>query len=139
MMFDETRLREALRLQRKSYQLLLWAKEAVREGWLKMAELHGSMSTSEAARSWIERNLSSLPPEARPEPAQARCVDLLRDIRVPSRRSAASRAACRPWARDPAPPRPRAWHLATSQASRRGRANWGARAKPWQGPRSRRC
>jgi hypothetical protein len=69
-MFDDTRLREALQLQRKSYQLLRWANKAVREGRLKVAELHGNMSTSQAAHSWIERNRSSLPPEARPEPGQ---------------------------------------------------------------------
>ncbi len=53
-MFDEARLREALQLQRKSYELLLWANRAVKEGRLKLTELHRNMSTSEAARSWIE-------------------------------------------------------------------------------------
>jgi hypothetical protein len=66
-MFDEDKLREALELQRKSYRLLRWANEAVLARRLKLVELHGNMSTSEAARSWIERNLSSLPPDARPE------------------------------------------------------------------------
>jgi hypothetical protein len=69
-MFDEDRLRETLQLQHKSYELLRWANRAVKEGRLKVAELHGKMSTFEAARSWIERNLSSLPPEARPAPDQ---------------------------------------------------------------------
>jgi len=53
-MFDEARLREALQLQRKSYELLLWANRAVKEGRLKLTELHGNTSTLEAARSWIE-------------------------------------------------------------------------------------
>jgi len=69
-MFDEARLREALHLQRKSYELLRWANQAVKEGRLKLTELHGNMSTSDAARSWIGRNLSSLPPEARPAAGQ---------------------------------------------------------------------
>lgn len=69
-MFDETRLREALALQRKSYELLRWANEAVKERRLKFADLHHNMSASEAARSFLERNLGSLPPQARPEPAE---------------------------------------------------------------------
>src|SRR5690348_1547536 len=69
-MFDETRLREVLELQRRSYALLRWANHAAKEGRLKFSELHGNMSTAEAARSWIGRNLSSLPPEARPSPEQ---------------------------------------------------------------------
>jgi|SRR5712664_1393901 len=69
-MFDEARLREVLQLQRKSYELLRWANQAVKEGRLKLTELHGNLSTSEAARSWIARNLSSLPPEARPTAEQ---------------------------------------------------------------------
>src|SRR5215813_15516457 len=69
-MFDQEKLREALELQRKSYRLLRWANQAVLDGRLRLTELHGNMSTSEAARSWIERNMSSLPPEARPEQDQ---------------------------------------------------------------------
>src|SRR4051812_26967944 len=70
IMFDETRLREALALQRKSYELLRWANEAVKERRLKVPDLHHDMSASQAARSFLERTLGSLPPQARPEPDQ---------------------------------------------------------------------
>jgi hypothetical protein len=42
----------------------------VKERRLKFAGLHGNMSTAEAARSFLERNLGSLPLQARPEPAE---------------------------------------------------------------------
>jgi hypothetical protein len=69
-MFEESALRRTLQLQRKSYELLRWANQALKERRLKFADLHSNMSTWEAARSWIERNRSSLPSLARPDPDQ---------------------------------------------------------------------
>jgi hypothetical protein len=65
-MFDADRLRTTLELQRKSYELLRWTNQALKAGRLRLLRSHEGTGPAEAARGWLARNLSSLPPGVRP-------------------------------------------------------------------------
>jgi hypothetical protein len=69
-LFAPDRLQQALQLQRDSYELLLWANQQVKARRITLSQLHGNLNTHQAARSWIERNLASLPAGLRPAPDQ---------------------------------------------------------------------
>jgi hypothetical protein len=63
---DRTRLEEALDLQRRSYNLLLWLAEAVPRGFISFNTAHDYASSSESAKVWIEEHFDNLPSGSRP-------------------------------------------------------------------------
>jgi len=65
-MLDPTELAEAIELQRKSYELLHWVGKSLKKGVLLFDVVHDAMSTSHAAKAWIERNLDNMPEAVRP-------------------------------------------------------------------------
>lgn len=63
---DRGGLEEALELQHRSYQLLLWLSEAVPRGFVSFNTAHEYASAAESARAWILEHLENLPPRGRP-------------------------------------------------------------------------
>ncbi len=66
-MFQRDEIRQAVRLQEKSYRLLRWVGRQLKSGALKFDQIHQAMSMGEAARQWLGRHWDSLPQDARPE------------------------------------------------------------------------
>ncbi|MBC7528910.1 MAG: hypothetical protein H7308_15350 [Chthonomonadaceae bacterium] len=65
-MFDAGKLAQVIDLHQKSYGLLKWVGDALESGSLNFERVHSSLSFSEAAQDWIERNFESLPTVTRP-------------------------------------------------------------------------
>lgn len=57
-MLDRIRIEEALDLQQRSYQLLLWLSEAVPRGFVSFDTAHDYASSADAAKAWIEEHLT---------------------------------------------------------------------------------
>jgi len=66
-MFQRDEIRQAVRLQEKSYRLLRWVGRQLKSGAVKFDQIHQAMSMGEAARQWLGRHWDSLPQDARPE------------------------------------------------------------------------
>ena len=69
-MFDQQQLATVLRLHEKSYELLKWAKTALKQGTISFSVLHTATDSTSAAAEWIQRHLANIPNVARPEPSE---------------------------------------------------------------------
>src|SRR4051794_28996123 len=76
-MFDIPELQETVLLHQKSYELLRWVAASLRQNTLSFDVAHESMTTSDAAREWVQRHLQNIPPTARPKTAQLEKFGLL--------------------------------------------------------------
>ena len=65
-MFDQQQLTTVLRLHEKSYELLKWAKAALKQGTISFSVLHTATDSASAAAEWIQRHLANVPSAARP-------------------------------------------------------------------------
>ena len=65
-MFDANKLTQVIHLHQKSYGLLKWISDSLESGSLNFERVHASLSFSEAAQDWIERNFESIPAVTRP-------------------------------------------------------------------------
>ncbi len=69
-MFDQKILSSVVELQEKSYKLLKWVNEGLKQGKVNFSKIHTTMSAAEAAQEWITRNYENLPTDIRPEKDQ---------------------------------------------------------------------
>ena len=66
-MLDREELIQAVDVQRRSYNLLLWLRTAISKGIIRIDRAHDYMDEAEAAQDWIEGHYLNLPPNCRPE------------------------------------------------------------------------
>ena len=69
-MFDRKQLETVLRLHEKSYELLKWAKSALKQGTITFSVLHTATDSVSAAMEWIQRHLANIPSTARPDASE---------------------------------------------------------------------
>ena len=67
MMLDPVALSRAVDLQDRSYQLLLWMADAVKNGFIKFTTAHNYGTLPEACENWIISHYSDIPHRARPD------------------------------------------------------------------------
>jgi hypothetical protein len=66
-LLDPIAIARAVDLQERSYQLLLWMADAVKQGFIKFTTAHDYASLPEATEKWITRHYLDIPPRARPD------------------------------------------------------------------------
>jgi hypothetical protein len=71
-MLERAQVEEAVELQRRSYQLVLWLKDAVRRGFVAFDTAHEYATTAESARAWILEHWANIPPRCRPLESKGR-------------------------------------------------------------------
>lgn len=64
---DLAELSEAVELQRKSYGLLLWMAERIRQGTFAFHATRHYGTAMEAAREWLRTHAAEIPPSLRPD------------------------------------------------------------------------
>lgn len=69
-MFDPKEIETAFGLHERSYRLLLWLNAALRRSAVRYDEMHGVLSSAEAAREWLTAQDKSLPADLRPKEAE---------------------------------------------------------------------
>ncbi len=65
-MFNFQRLARVLELHEKSFALLRWVRDSLKQGKISFSVVHQSSDTAVAAEEWIRRHLGNIPVEARP-------------------------------------------------------------------------
>src|ERR671932_423381 len=65
-MLDPAELEEAVDLQQRSYELLLWVSRAIDRGFIAADKAHEYSSGRASAYDWLERHYFSLPASCRP-------------------------------------------------------------------------
>jgi len=65
-MFDPARIRLAVDLQARAYELLMWLDTAIGRGFLAPEAAHDFVTLDQAALDWMSRHFQNLPPKARP-------------------------------------------------------------------------
>src|SRR5262245_34214653 len=65
-MLDRARVEEAVELQRRSYELMLWLGQAVRRGFVSFDTAHEYAAAADSARDWILEHWANIPPRCRP-------------------------------------------------------------------------
>jgi hypothetical protein len=65
-MLDRARVEEAVELQRRSYELMVWLGQAVRRGFVSFDTAHEYATAQESARDWILEHWANIPPRCRP-------------------------------------------------------------------------
>jgi hypothetical protein len=63
-------IQRAVDLQQRSYRLLRWLGTAIDAGQVGLDQLHDTLSLAQAARAFLDANLTALPPEHRPAPEE---------------------------------------------------------------------
>ncbi len=66
-MLNREEVDRAVKLHRKSYNLLRWLTTAVTKGVIRFDRAHDYLDEADAAKDWIERHFLNLPPDCRPE------------------------------------------------------------------------
>lgn len=66
-MFDRDQLEHAIDLQRRSYRLLKWLANAVRDGLIRFEAAHAFTSLPDATSARLLEHIQNVPPDARPE------------------------------------------------------------------------
>jgi hypothetical protein len=64
--FDERQIADAVEIQRRSYELLLWVNDAMRRGFIPFSHVHKYTSESESAEAWLSEQFLNIPQAARP-------------------------------------------------------------------------
>lgn len=68
-MFDRDQLEHAIDLQQRSYRLLKWLANSVRDGLIRFEAVHAFTSLPDATSAWLLEHIHNVPPNARPEMA----------------------------------------------------------------------
>jgi hypothetical protein len=66
IVFDSALLARTLTMHERSFALFKWVREALRNGGMSFAVLHGVSDSSTAAAEWLRRHLPAIPRDVRP-------------------------------------------------------------------------
>jgi hypothetical protein len=71
-MLPRDQIEDAVQIQQKSYQLLLWLADAIDRGFITFTRAHEYSSAADSAYEWITEHYHNLPEAARPPRARLR-------------------------------------------------------------------